>query len=214
MASNFSNVYKKFELAYSECLKSSDNINHLEDDYTKQHSNRVASYAVLIGQKLDLDEESLDILRIGGLFHDIGKTGVSTNILFKDSSLNNDEFSQMKKHTYIGSDILGHSPVFNNIIPIVKYHHEKYDGNGYPEGLKGNEIPLFARIISIADTFDAMTSTRSYRNALPIEVAKEEIKRCSGSQFDPEIVNAFLDILNDNLDEVKDIQKNIYKKYI
>lgn len=214
MDNNFSNVYKKFELAYSECLKVSDNINHLEDEYTKQHSNRVASYAVLIGKKLNLDEESLDTLRIGGMFHDIGKSGISTNILFKNSSLNNDEFSQMKKHTYIGSDILGHSPIFNDIIPIVKYHHEKYDGNGYPEGLKGNQIPLFARIISIADTFDAMTSTRSYRDALPIEIAKEEIQKCSGSQFDPEIVKAFLEILDEDLNEVKDIQSNIYYKYI
>lgn len=207
MKNDFSNVYKKFELAYSECIKSSDNINHLEDSYTKQHSDRVASYAVLIGEKLNLSKDALETLRIGGMFHDVGKVGVPTHILFKDSSLNNDEFSQIKKHPYIGSSILEHSSVFNDIIPIVKYHHEKYDGRGYPEGLKGNDIPLFARIISLADTFDAMTSNRSYRNALPLDIARAEIEKCSGSQFDPEITKVFLEILDNEYDKIKEIQE-------
>lgn len=207
MKNDFSNVYKKFELAYSDCLNSSDNVNHLEDTYTKQHSDRVASYAVLIGKKLNLSDENLETLRIGGMFHDVGKVGVPTHILFKDSSLSNDEFLQIKNHPYIGTSILERSSIFNDIIPIVKYHHEKYDGKGYPEGLKGNDIPLFARIISLADTFDAMTSTRSYRKALPLDVARNEIERCAGSQFDPEIAKAFLDIIDNEYDKIKEIQE-------
>ena len=207
MNSDFSNVYKKFELAYSECMKVSDNVNHLEDSYTKQHSDRVASYAVLIGEKLNLSQEAIDTLRIGGMFHDVGKVGVPTNILFKDSSLDNDEFSQIKSHPYIGTNILEHSSVFKDIIPIVKYHHEKYDGHGYPEGLKGNDIPLLARIISLADTFDAMTSNRSYRNALPIDIAKSEIEKYSGTQFDPELAKVFVDILENDSEKIKQIQQ-------
>ena len=205
MINDLSNIYKKFEYEYSKCLKAYNLIDHEQDSYTMQHSNRVASYAVLIGEKLNLNEDDLNTLRLGGMYHDIGKVGVPARIVFKNSSLDNDEYVEMKKHTFIGTDILSHSLAFKEIIPIVRYHHEKYDGNGY-EGLKGNDIPLFARIVTVADSFDAMTSNRVYRNSLSMNFVKAEIEKNAGTQFDPEIAKVFLDILNTESDKIAEIQ--------
>ena len=205
MENDYSNIYKKFDFEYNECLKSFNHIDHEQDLFTKEHSDRVASYASLIGEKLNLSNEDLETLRLGSFYHDIGKVGISTKIIFKDTKLTDEEYMEMKKHTFIGSDILSHSPIFNNIIPIVKYHHEKYDGSGYPEGLKGEEIPLLTRIVSVADSFDAMSSDRVYRKALPLEIVKLEMANGAGSQFDPQITNIFLDILNNEPDKINKI---------
>ena len=166
-----------------------------KDHYTKCHCNRVSEYCVLIGKKLGLPQEDLDKLRIGGLFHDIGKIGIPDNILKKESKLTNEEYDEIQTHTSLGVDILTRNKVFKEIIPIVEYHHEKYDGNGYPFKLKGDEIPLAARITAVADTFDAMTSKRTYRDALPLEVAIYELEKNKGTQFDAEIVDAFVSIV-------------------
>ena len=178
-----------------------------KDHYTKCHCNRVSEYCVLIGKKLGLPQEDLDKLRIGGLFHDIGKIGISDNILKKESKLTNEEYDEIQTHTSLGVDILTRNKVFKEIIPIVEYHHEKYDGNGYPFKLKGDEIPLAARITAVADTFDAMTSKRSYRDPIPLTDVVEEFKKCSGTQFDPNIVNTFLDIINNEYDVIEEIQQ-------
>lgn len=178
-----------------------------KDHYTKCHCNRVSEYCVLIGKKLGLPQEDLDKLRIGGLFHDIGKIGIPDNILKKESKLTNEEYDEIQTHTSLGVDILTRNKVFKEIIPIVEYHHEKYDGNGYPFKLKGDEIPLAARITAVADTFDAMTSKRSYRNPIPLTDVVEEFKKCSGTQFDPNIVNTFLDIINNEYDVIEEIQQ-------
>lgn len=178
-----------------------------KDHYTKCHCNRVSEYCVLIGKKLGLPQEDLDKLRIGGLFHDIGKIGISDNILKKESKLTNEEYDEIQTHTSLGVDILTRNKVFKEIIPIVEYHHEKYDGNGYPFKLKGDEIPLAARITAVADTFDAMTSKRSYRDPIPLIDVVEEFKKCSGTQFDPNIVNTFLDIINNEYDVIEEIQQ-------
>lgn len=178
-----------------------------KDHYTKCHCNRVSEYCVLIGKKLGLPQEDLDKLRIGGLFHDIGKIGISDNILKKESNLTNEEYDEIQTHTSLGVDILTRNKVFKEIIPIVEYHHEKYDGNGYPFKLKGDEIPLAARITAVADTFDAMTSKRSYRDPIPLTDVVEEFKKCSGTQFDPNIVNTFLDIINNEYDVIEEIQQ-------
>ena len=178
-----------------------------KDTYTRGHSDRVSKYAILIGRKLGLSDNDLRTLEIGGLFHDIGKIGIPDNILLKENNLSNEEYDEIKKHPLIGAYIIETSTVFSSIVPIIKYHHEKYDGSGYPEGLKGQEIPLMARIISVADTFDAMTSKRSYRDSLPIDVVKNELKRNASKQFDPEIIDTFLDILNNNYNEVEEIMK-------
>ena len=194
-----------------------DNLMHSieeKDPYTKSHSDRVSKYCVLIGKKLGLSDDDLNILEVGGLFHDIGKIDTPDNILFKKTKLDNTEYEKMKQHTLNGVNTLSKDSMFNDIIPIVLHHHEKFDGSGYPSNLAGNDIPILARITAIADTFDAMTSNRTYRNALPLDTAKEEIRKCSGTQFDPEIVSAFLDILENDYDKIKEIQNSIDNKNI
>jgi putative two-component system response regulator len=140
------------------------------------------------------------------LFHDIGKIGVPDSILLKEAKLTDDEYNEIKNHPSIGKHILSNATIFKDIIPIVYHHHEKYNGTGYPSRIAGEEIPLFARIAAVADTFDAMTSKRSYRNALPLDVVKAEIEKFSGTQFDPNIAKVFIDILDNHYDEILEIQ--------
>ena len=201
---------EQLEQAYLDMVETLRYTVEAKDSYTRGHSDRVAEYSVLIGEKLGLPEEQIKTLKIGGLFHDIGKIGIPDSILLKPAKLTDDEYSQIKNHPSIGAHILGSATIFKDIIPIVKHHHEKYDGNGYPSRLKGEEIPYIARIAAVADTFDAMTSRRSYRGPIDIEHVKEEIKRCEGTQFDPQIAEAFLEILNNDFDKIKEIQE----KYI
>ena len=198
---------EQLEQAYLDMIQTLRYTVEAKDSYTRGHSDRVSEYSVLIGEKLGLSEEQIKTLRIGGLFHDIGKIGIPDSILLKPAKLTDDEYSQIKNHPSIGAHILGNATIFKEIIPIVKHHHEKYDGNGYPSRLKGEEIPYMARIAAVADTFDAMTSRRSYRGPIDIEHVKEEIKRCEGTQFDPQIAEVFLDILNNNFDKIKEIQE-------
>ena len=127
--------------------------------------------------------------------------------MLKEAKLTDDEYSQIKNHPSIGAHILQNASIFKDIIPIVKHHHEKYDGNGYPGRLKGEEIPFMARIAAVADTFDAMTSKRSYRDPLSLDIVKAEIEKCSGSQFDPEITKVFLDILNNEYNKIEEIKE-------
>ncbi len=198
---------ERLERAYLDMVQTLRYTVEAKDTYTRGHSDRVSEYSVLIGEKLGLPEDQIKTLRIGGLFHDIGKIGIPDSILLKPDKLSDDEYSQIKNHPSIGAHILGSAEIFKDIIPIVKHHHERYDGNGYPSRLKGEEIPYIARIAAVADTFDAMTSRRSYRGPIDIERVKEEIKRCEGTQFDPQIAEVFLDILNNDYDKIKDIQE-------
>ena len=161
----------------------------------------------MIGKYLNLPEPDLDTLRIGGLFHDIGKIGVPDSILQKEAKLTDDEYSQIKQHPNIGVHILSHAKIFQNILPIVEHHHERFDGNGYPGRLSGENIPYLARITAVADSFDAMSSKRSYRNSLPLDVIKDEFIKNKGTQFDPDITDVFLDILNNHFDEIQEIQE-------
>lgn len=178
-----------------------------KDPYTRGHSDRVSEYAVLLGKKLNLPNEDIEKLKIGGLFHDIGKIGIPDSILLKESKLTDEEYIKIKEHPVIGYNILENADMFKNIIDIIKYHHERFDGNGYPERLAGTNIPYLSRITSIVDSFDAMTSRRSYRDSLPMDVVKSEILQNLGSQFDPEIGIAFLDILDNNFNSIKQIQE-------
>ena len=198
---------EQLEQAYLDMVQTLRYTVEAKDTYTRGHSDRVSEYSVLIGEKLGLSEEQIKTLRIGGLFHDIGKIGIPDSILLKPGKLTDDEYSEIKNHPSIGAHILGSAKIFQDIIPIVKHHHEKYDGNGYPSRLKGEEIPYLARIAAVADTFDAMTSRRSYRGPIDIEQVKEEIKRCEGTKFDPQIAEVFLDILNNEFDKIKEIQE-------
>ena len=200
-------TYDLLEQSYLESVETLRYTVEAKDPYTKGHSDRVSAYSVLIGKKIGLSDEDLRILRIGGLFHDIGKIGVPDTILQKPSKLTDDEYSEIKNHPSIGAHILSTASIFRDIIPIVKHHHERFDGRGYPSMLKGEDIPYFARITAIADTFDAMTSKRSYRNSLPLDTVIEELKKCKGTQFDPQLTDIFLDILENHFDEIKEIQE-------
>ena len=199
-------TYDKLEQAYMESIETLRFTVEAKDPYTRGHSDRVSEYSVLIGKKLGLSDENLKILKLGGLFHDIGKIGVPDSILLKESKLTDDEYSEIKNHPSIGAHILSNATIFKDIIPIVKHHHERYDGNGYPGKLKGENIPYLARIAAVADAFDAMTSKRTYRDSLPLDVVKAEIERCKGTQFDPAIADSFLDILNTQYTEIAQIQ--------
>ena len=198
---------EELEKAYLDTIGILRQTVEAKDPYTRGHSDRVSEFSVLIGKKMCLDEATLHTLKIGGLFHDIGKIGIPDSILLKESKLSDDEYSQIKNHPTIGAHILGDAKVFKDILPMVKHHHERFDGRGYPSGLAGTDIPLIARIAAVADTFDALTSKRTYRNSLPLDFVKEEIKKCSGTQFDPEIAGIFLDILNNDYQEIAQIQE-------
>ena len=197
---------ENLEKAYLESIQTLRYTVEAKDSYTRGHSDRVAEYSVLIGKRMGLSEEELKTLRIGGLFHDIGKIGIPDAILLKEGKLDDNEYSEIKNHPSIGKHILSNASIFSNIIPIVYHHHEKYNGSGYPEQLAGENIPLLARITAVADTFDAMTSKRSYRNAIPLEYVRAEIEKCSGTQFDPQIAKVFLDIIDNHYDEILKIQ--------
>lgn len=165
------------------------------DRYTAGHSDRVAMYAVYLAQRLGLPAHETEIVRQSAFMHDIGKIGCVLN-LNKPGKLTTDEYEVFKKHPVYGRDILDPIKFLHPLIPGVYLHHERWDGRGYPLKMKGNEIPLIARIISVADTYDAMTSNRSYRRALPHEVAVAEIERCASSQFDPEVARLFVEGLD------------------
>jgi HD-GYP domain-containing protein (c-di-GMP phosphodiesterase class II) len=163
-----------------------------KDDYTWGHSLRVAYFCVSVGREMGFTEAEVYELEVSALFHDIGKIGVPDSVLLKPSRLTDDEFLEMKLHPSKSYDILGEFPIFHQMATNAKYHHERYDGRGYPEGLKGDQIPFYSRIILISDTFDAMTSTRPYRKGLPFEVAFAELREFAGTQFDPYIVEKFI----------------------
>ena len=200
----------KLEKAYLETIQTLRFTVEAKDTYTRGHSDRVSEYSVLIGKYLNLSDEDLHLLKIGGLFHDIGKIGVPDSILLKTEKLTDDEYSEIKNHPTIGAHILSNATIFEKAIPIVKYHHERYDGFGYPSKLAGENIPYLARIAAVADSFDAMTSKRTYRDSLPMDVVKQEIEKNKGTQFDPKIADVFLDILNNHYDEIENI-KNKYQ---
>ena len=198
---------ENLEKSYMDSIEILRHTVEAKDPYTRGHSDRVSEYAVLLGKKLNLTNEDIEKLKIGGLFHDIGKIGIPDSILLKESKLTDEEYIKIKEHPVIGYNILENADMFKNILDIIKYHHERFDGNGYPEKLAGENIPYLSRITSVVDSFDAMTSKRSYRDSLPMDVVKSEILENLGSQFDPEIGIAFLDILDNDFNSIKQIQE-------
>ncbi len=164
----------------------------VRDAYTGGHTRRVVDYSLVIGRRLGLDDERLEQLRLAAILHDIGKIGVDDRVLRKPGRLEGDEIRQMKRHPTLGVEILEHIRYFGQALPGIRSHHERYDGRGYPDGLAGDAVPAIARIIAVADTYDAMTSDRPYRKGLDKRVAVTEIRSCSGTQFDPEAVEAFV----------------------
>jgi len=163
-----------------------------KDRYTGGHTKRVVHYTLAIGQYVALTDRERENLRLAAILHDIGKIGIDDKILKKQYALNDDEYVEMKKHPAIGYEILSHVDSLKDVVDGMRYHHERPDGKGYPYSLKGEEIPKIASIISVADTYDAMVSTRPYRKGLDPQVAYQEIVKYRGTQFDAEVVDAFV----------------------
>ena len=169
-----------------------------KDHYTNGHSQRVAQYAKELGRRMGKSKEEQDDLYALGLLHDIGKIGISVNIINKKGALDEEEFETIKTHTVIGWEILQSISELPKLATGARWHHEKYDGTGYPDGLSGKDIPEEARIICLADCYDAMTSKRSYSSPRSQAEAREEIVRCMGTHFDPDIAKFMLDMIDDD----------------
>ena len=163
-----------------------------KDPYTRGHSERVAAYAATIASEMDLPPSEVERIRLSALLHDVGKIGVDDRIIRKPTALSEEEFQLMKTHPIKGAAIMSAIPQLADVIPGMKYHHEKWSGGGYPEGLKGEEIPMQARIVTVADTFDAMTTTRPYQQAMENEYVVERIRQFAGIRYDPVVVQAFV----------------------
>ena len=189
------NTYEQLRVRYMDTIEALRLAVDAKDMYTRGHSDRVAYYCVKIGEKLGLSDRDIELLRISGIFHDIGKIGTNDDILLKKDKLTKEEYDEVKKHPLKGAHILSAVSMFRDVVPIVKHHHERIDGTGYPSGLKGEEAPLLARIVSVADSFDAMMSDRSYRPKLELEAAKAQLLKYAGTQFDKRVVDAFIELL-------------------
>jgi HD-GYP domain-containing protein (c-di-GMP phosphodiesterase class II) len=185
----------ELEQAYVDAVRVLACAIEARDPYTGGHIDRVAIYSTAIGRELGWNDELLRAVEIGGLLHDIGKIGVPDAILRKNGPLSDSEWALMRQHPTIGASLVGHLASLQPSLPAVLYHHERFDGTGYPMGLAGETIPLVARLVAVADAFDAMVTDRPYRHGLTLELAMEELECCAGTQFDPEFTAAFLDLL-------------------
>jgi HD-GYP domain-containing protein (c-di-GMP phosphodiesterase class II) len=185
-------LYQELEEMFFQTAESLSDAIEKRDPYTGGHTQRVTAYCLATAKYLPIEPTEVKWLKISSVLHDIGKIGIDDQILRKPDRLNSEELNEIKRHTSMGAEIIDHIKQLRNIIPGVKYHHEQIDGTGYPEGLRGDKIPMIAKIVSVADTFDAMTTDRPYREALGKEMAVNELKRCSGTQFDQKVVEAFI----------------------
>jgi HD-GYP domain-containing protein (c-di-GMP phosphodiesterase class II) len=187
-------LYENLKATFSQTIKGLASAIDKMDRYTAGHSMRVAGYAQLLAIKLGLPADQVEIVRQAALMHDIGKIGCVMN-LNKPGILTDREYEVFKRHPGFGREILEPIEFLSPLIPGVHFHHERWDGEGYPLGLVGQDIPLIARIISVADAYDAMTSDRAYRRALPHAVTTHEIHNCAGKQFDPDVAGEFVDAI-------------------
>lgn len=205
---NAKQMAKTIELRAIEVADMLKNMVGAKDNFTKEHSDRVAKYSNIFGRYLNLESKDLDTLILAAQFHDIGKIGIADSILLKSGSLTEEEYNHMKLHPLIGTNILSSCEIFRDALPLIKYHHEQYDGLGYPSALKGNEIPYLAKLLTLCDSFDAITAKRPYKEATTLEFGLSEIKNGSGKQFDPELVEKFIQCIKDNYEEAKKIQES------
>jgi putative nucleotidyltransferase with HDIG domain len=164
----------------------------VRDLYTRKHSTRVARYAHMIAEEMGCSEEELDVINFAGSLHDIGKIGIRDDILLKPGRLTDEEYEKIKEHPVIGADIISKLGLWDREMEIIRHHHERFDGKGYPDGLKGEDIPKLARIMSVADCYDAMASDRAYRKKMEKSLVLKIIRKNAGTQFDPQVVEAFL----------------------
>ena len=190
-------LYGNLQHFYLEMVQTLARAIDAKDSYTHDHADRARSFARMIGRKLRLPGIMIQHIEYAALMHDIGKIGIDENILHKPGKLTPEEVAVIRKHPAIGNRIIAPVAFLSPVAPMVLYHQEWYNGQGYPEGLVGEEIPLGARIVAVIDAYDAMTSDRPYRKALSQHIALAELKKCAGTQFDPKVVNAFVEILSD-----------------
>ena len=190
-------LYEDLDDLFTGSLKTLVAIIEAKDSITSGHSIRVTGFSLAIGEELKLNKETMRNLKITGLLHDIGKVGIPESILGKSAPLNENEAIRMKEHAERGAKIIKNIKNVGEVVSGIRHHHERYDGSGIPDGLKGENIPIISRIIAVADTFDAMASDRPYRKGISTDKILQEIENCTGSQFDPMIVNAFLKIYNE-----------------
>ena len=195
---NLTRLYEDLRSTYMRTIKVLAQAIDARDHYTHSHSENVAKYATAIAMKMGFSAKEVEVIRQACELHDLGKIGIEDSILMKPGALSDEEWIQIRRHPIIGAQILEPLTFLNDVIDLVRQHHEHYDGQGYPEGRKGEDIFLGARIINLADAYEAMTSARSYRKTpLTKEEAIEEIKKNSGTQFDPKVVEVFLEILKE-----------------
>lgn len=194
--------YKKLDDSYRDTVIALSNAVDARDPYTAGHSARVTRISLLLSRELNMAEEDSRILEYAALFHDIGKLGVPDHILNKNGRLTDEEYESIRRHPDLGVSILGRVDFLSGALPIIRHHHERFDGNGYPSGIRGEQIPLGARIIAIADTYDAMTSDRPYRKGVSHDLAVQEILKNRGIQFDGKLVDAFMKISDSARDSV------------
>jgi putative nucleotidyltransferase with HDIG domain len=183
--------YRRLEESSLEAIQSLNATVDAKDPYTAGHSARVQRIALAVAEELGVARERLDAVRFGGLFHDIGKIAVPDSILTKPGALDDEEFAAIKRHPADGADIVSHFSRLGEAVPLIRHHHERWDGRGYPDQLAGNEIPPEACVVGLADAWDAMTTDRPYRPVLTVEAAAAEVRRCRGTQFSPAVVDAF-----------------------
>jgi putative nucleotidyltransferase with HDIG domain len=198
-------TYEQLRIRYLDTIEALRQVVDAKDEYTCGHSDRVSYFCVKIGEAFELDEEDLETLRVAGLFHDVGKMGITDDILFKREKLTVREYDEIKKHPTKGARILSVISMFKDVVPIVRCHHERIDGKGYPDGLKGEQIPFLAKIVSVADAFDAMMSDRHYRSKLNLDAAINQLLGGSGTQFDSEVVSKFVGMLGEYAQMEKEI---------
>ena len=204
---------KQMEIMSLQMMQTLSTTIEAKDEYTRGHSHRVAEYAVLIAKELGWSQKDILNLRNAAHLHDIGKIGIPDTILNKPTKLTEEEYAVIKEHTVIGAEILKNIRLIDHVTEVARSHHERYDGTGYPDGLKGEKIPIHARIIAVADSYDAMQSRRIYRNPLGTEVIYNEILNNRGTQFDPEIADVFLKLLDENRLEINEDYNEIVDKY-
>ena len=198
-----SDALLRLQETYRTTLEALGSALDTRDIETQAHSQRVWGYAVTLSRELGITAQALTDIEHGVLLHDIGKIGIPDRILLKPGPLTEDEWREMKRHPELGRRLLSKIKFLEGAIPIVYHHHERYDGSGYPLGLKGEEIPLGARVFSVVDAFDAMTVDRPYSRAIPVDVALAEIKRCVGTHFDPRLAETFFKLSPDLLEEIR-----------
>lgn len=196
MASGFMKYVQKLSEDHLELTIALANALDSRDAYTRNHSENVAKYSVEIAKKMNLPQDQLNFIQVGGLLHDIGKIGIPEHILLKPGKLTEEEYELIKSHPSIGIEMIEHVKIYkiSGVLDIVQSHHERYDGRGYPNKLKGEQIPLMARIVSVADAYDAMISRRVYKHEMDLDYALNEIRKNKGTQFDPDVVDAFLSL--------------------